>query len=159
MCDNYTKKIDLILAEQLELGQQEYRYVYDISIKIINSFYESDELVKVNWFNFSYLYKLADYPENQNFFFKSVYLLANPRVNFIHQKFHYLDETLDMWQEYPNDLYYLAITNKDYVHPTEHIEISYEEFLNTVVPYFFLTPESLDTINNCFGKKNNESKS
>lgn len=158
MCDNYTKKINLILAEQIELEQQEFIYISDISKKIINSFYENLELLEVNWFNFSYLYKLADYPENQNVFFKSVYLLANPRVNFIHQKFHYLDEILDMWQEYPNDLYYLAITNKDYIHPTEQVEITYEDFLDTVVPYFFLTPESLDTINNCFGKKINESK-
>lgn len=158
MCEKYTKKIDRILAEQVELGQQDFRYISDISKKIINSFYENDELVQVNWFNFSYLYKLADYPDNQNVFFKGVYLLANPRINFINQKFHYLDEVLDTWQEYPNDLYYLAITNKDYIHPTDQIKITYEEFLNTVVPYFFLTPESLDTINNCFGKKINESK-
>lgn len=152
MCNHYTKKIDLILAEQLVIEQQDFNYIADISKKIINSFYVDDELVKVNWLNFSYLYKLADYPKNQNLFFQSVYLLANPRVNFIYQNFHYFDETLDMWQDYPNDLYYLAITNKDYIHPTEQIEITYEEFLNTVVPYFSLTSESLDVVSNCCGK-------
>lgn len=152
MCDNYTKKINLILSEQVELEQHDFFYISEISKKIINAFYENLRLVEVNWFNFSYLYKLADYPEDQNIFFKSVYLLANPRVNFIYQNFHYFDETLDMWQDYPNDLYYLAITNKDYIHPTEQIEITYEDFLNTVVPYFSLTSESLADVSNYCGK-------
>jgi len=152
MCNHYTKKIELILAEQLQIEQQEFIYIADISKKIINSIYEDNELITVNWFNFSYLYKLADCPQNQSVFFKSVYLLANPRVNFIYQHFHYFDETLDMWQDYPNDLYYLAITNKDYIHPTEQIELSYEEFLNTVVPYFSLTSEFLNSVSNCCGK-------
>jgi len=158
MCDNYTKKINLIVAEQIELGQHDFLYISDISKKIINSFYGNRDLVEVNWFNFSFLYKLADSPENQTVFFKSVYFLANPRINFIHQNFHYFDETLDMWKDYPNDLYYLAITNKDYIHPTEQIEITYEEFLNTVVPYFSLTTESLNIVNNFPGNECNESK-
>lgn len=152
MCDNYTKKINLILFEQVELEQHDFIYISDISKKIISSFYENFKLVEANWFNFSYLYKLADYPEDQNIFFKSVYLLANPRVNFIYQNFHYFDETLDMWQDYPNDLYYLAITNKDYIHPTEQIEITYDDFLNIVVPYFSLTSESLADVSNYCGK-------
>lgn len=158
MCNNYNKKIDLILAEQLGIAQQDFIHVADISKKIIRAFYENRELVDVNWFNFSFLYKLADFPQNQTVFFKSVYFLANPRINFIHQNFHYFDETLDMWQDYPNDLYYLAITNKDYIHPTEQIKITYEEFLNTVVPYFSLTTESLNIVNNCLGNECNESK-
>lgn len=95
---------------------------------------------------------MADCPSNQNIFYKSVYLLANPRVNFITQNFHYFDETLDMWQDYPNDLYYIAITDKEYIHPVYQKEITYEEFLNTVVPYFSLTNESLNIVSNCCGK-------
>lgn len=152
MCDIYTKKIDLVLAEQLKIGQQEFSHVADISKVIINSFYKNKDLINVNWFNFSYLHKLASYPENQNLFFQSVYLLANPRVNFIAQNFHYFDEVLDMWQEYPSDIYYLNIINKEYIHPTDNIEITYEDFLNTVVPYFSLTDESLNFVSNYCGK-------
>ncbi|HCH8074749.1 TPA: hypothetical protein PEV06_001664 [Acinetobacter baumannii] len=152
MCDNYTKKIELILAEQLKIEQQEFPDIAEISKKIIHSFYKNQELAHTNWFNFSYLYKLADCPSNQNIFYKSVYLLANPRVNFITQNFHYFDETLDMWQDYPNDLYYIAITDKEYIHPVYQKEITYEEFLNTVVPYFSLTNESLNIVSNCCGK-------
>lgn len=151
MCEDYLKKINLILSEQLEIDQKEFTYIVDISIKIIYSLCKDKELISVNWFNFSYLHKLADYPKNQSFFFKSVYLLANPRVNFIIQRFHYFNEVLDTWEEYPDDLYYLAILNKDFIHPSQQTEISYEDFLNTVVPYFSLTNESLKSVSKYCG--------
>lgn len=106
---------------------------------IIEYILNKKNLDKDKFFNYSSLFiasKLDGLDTKQKtVFIKTVYILAHPNVDFLEQKFQFMNDDAN-WYDVDNEIIYESYKTNVYIDPRNERQISKVEFNEIVLPYF-----------------------
>lgn len=107
--------------------------IIDACINIIN--YLIIETENKSHLTFWNLYE-ASLSENPSTVIKSVYFLADTKMDILQQKFEVLDPKTNRLEEVPSNEVVETLISKDFAHPITGQELTEREYKNIVTPFF-----------------------
>ena len=106
---------------------------------IIEYVLSKKNLNKDKLFNYSSLFNMSKLDSSDNtqktVFIKTVYILAHPNVDFLEQKFQFLNDDAN-WYDIDIEVIYESYKTNVYIDPRNERQISKVEFNEIVLPYF-----------------------
>ncbi|WP_156802106.1 hypothetical protein [Faucicola boevrei] len=120
-------------------GREDGYLLEESCFNIIENIVEREKLNKDKFFDFSSLFNISkldrDNDKQKSIFIKIVYILVHPNVDFLEQKFHYLNDDSN-WYDLDIEIIYESYKTNIYIDPRNDRKVSKVEFNEIVLPYF-----------------------
>ena len=134
-------------------GREDGYLLEESCSNIIENILERKKLNKDKFFDFSSLFNISeldrDNEKQKAVFIKTVYILVHPNVDFLEQKFHFLNDD-NNWHNLDIEIIYESYKTESYLDPRNNRKVTKIEFNEIVLPYFIpsdLLIDKLEEIN------------
>ena len=134
-------------------GREDGYLLEETCSNIIENILERKKLNKDKFFDFSSLFNISeldrDNEKQKAVFIKTVYILVHPNVDFLEQKFHFLNDD-NNWHNLDIEIIYESYKTESYLDPRNNRKVTKIEFNEIVLPYFIpsdLLIDKLEEIN------------
>ena len=120
-------------------GREDGYLLEESCSNIIENILERKKLNKDKFFDFSSLFNISeldrDNEKQKAVFIKTVYILVHPNVDFLEQKFHFLNDD-NNWHNLDIEIIYESYKTESYLDPRNNRKVTKIEFNEIVLPYF-----------------------